>query len=282
MDQSVGIVMPAYHAEATISAAVGSLLAQGFQDWRLFVISDDGADYEAVLSKAGLRDSRFRFLATPTRQSGASAARNIGLDALDTGYGALLDADDRFKPSKLARCMEALKTHPIVSTAIDVVDLEYNHLRDVGTGEDRELTAGQHKFVNLSMDSMILWDRRVTDARCDATLPNMNDLDFLIRLFAKVERSFHIGEPLHDYVKVPTSLSNAPRVTERMIASKTVIMGRLRDGYYGVDQEAVDGLVKFLTVSIGAERAFREAAGMKPGLLFEDHLEPRLRATSSA
>lgn len=282
MDQTFSIVMPAYRAQPTIAAAVRSVLEQSYGDWQLLIVSDDGADYAAFLAEAGLRDERFRFFATPTRQSGASTARNVALDAMDTAWGAFLDADDRFKPKKLARAAEALRTHAIVTSAIDVTDAGFNHLRYVGDGEDRELTPGQHKFVNISMDSMIVWDRRATDARCDATIPNMNDLEFVLQLYRKAPRSFHLGEPLHDYVKVPTSLSNNPRVTERMVASKTVIMSRLRAGYYGLDQEAVDGLSRFLTVSIGAERAFREAVSMTPGLLFEDHLEPRLRATSSA
>jgi glycosyltransferase involved in cell wall biosynthesis len=282
LDETFGIVMPAYRAEPTIAASVRSVVEQTWDRWQLLIVSDDGQDYEAVLAGAGLSDSRFRFFTTPTRQSGASTARNVALDAMDTAWGAFLDADDRFKPNKLVRSAQALKTHGIVTTAIDVMDTAFNHLRYVGSGDDCELTAGQHKFVSLSMDSMIVWDRTRTDARCDPTIPNMNDLEFLLQLYSRAPRSFHLGEPLHDYVKVPTSLSNAPTVTERMVASKTVIMTRLREGYYGLDEEAVDGLCRFLTISIGAERSFREAASMTPGLLFEDHLEPRLRVTSSA
>lgn len=282
MDETFGIVMPAYKAEPTIVASVQSVLDQTWDKWQLLIVSDDGQDYEAFLAEAGLRDDRFRFFATPTRQSGASTARNVALDIMEMSWGAFLDADDRFKPNKLARSAAALKTHAVVTCAIDVMDTAFNHLRDVGIGEDRELTPGQHKFVNISMDSMIVWDRRVTDARCDPTIPNMNDLEFVLQLYSRAPRSFHLGAPLHDYVKVPTSLSNNPKVTERMVASKTVIMTRLREGYYGLDQESVDGLCRFLTISIGAERAFREASSMRPGLLFEDHLEPRLRATSSA
>ncbi len=278
MSARIAIVMPAYRAETIIHNAVGSVLAQTVADWQIVIVADDGVDYEAALRERGIVDARIRFLATPTRKSGASAARNVALEAIDTPFAALLDADDRFHPEKLARCLAALETHAIVSTAIDVVDTDFRHLRYVGKGVDRPLTAGRHKFVNLSMDSMIAWDRRRTDARCDATLPNMNDLDLLIRLYAHApDGSFHIGTPLHDYVKVPTSLSNAPTVTERMVASKTTMMARLRDGHYGVSEEAVAGLTKFLMISIAAERAWREVSATTPGALFEDHIEPRLR-----
>ena len=82
------------------------------------------------------------------------------------------------------------------------------------------------------MDAMLGWDRQVTDARFDPTLPNMNDLDFLMRLYARSTGSFHIGEALHLYVKQPTSLSNGAGMTERMIAAKTLIRQRLAAGYY--------------------------------------------------
>jgi len=283
MSEPISIVMPAYRAEATIAGAVESVLAQSYGDWRLIVVADDGADYEALLGRAGIADSRLVFIASGGVGSGASRTRNAGLDAVTTRYGALLDADDRLKPAKLARLMAALADHAIVTTAIEVTDAALRPLRQVGAGPDRLLSAGAHKWVNFSMDAMLGWDRAKTHARFDPTLPNMNDLDFLMRLYERAPGSFHIGEALHLYVKQPQSLSNGAGMTERMVAAKTLLRERLADGYYHfADPGAAAGLDAFLAVSLEAERLYPAALAARPGLIFEDHIEPLLKAAATS
>ena len=172
LTETISIVTPAYRASANIGGAVKSILAQTYADWVLVLVSDDGEDYEAILGHQGLADPRFRFVASSGVGTGASRARNAGLEAVGTQYVAVLDADDRFKPKKLERAVVALADHAIVSTALAVVAADGSSLRTVGAGPDRALAAGVHKWVNFSMDSMIAWDRRLVDARYDPELPN--------------------------------------------------------------------------------------------------------------
>jgi glycosyltransferase involved in cell wall biosynthesis len=283
MSESISIVMPAYRAESSIVGAVESVLAQSHGAWRLIIVADDGVDYEALLGRAGITDSRLVFVASGGVGTGASRARNVGLERVTTRYGALLDADDRLKPAKLKRLMAALSEHAIVTTAIEVTDADLRPLRQVGAGPDRVLGAGAHKWVNFSMDAMLGWDRERTDARFDPTLPNMNDLDFLMRLYERAAGSFHLGEALHLYVKQPQSLSNGAGMTGRMIAAKTKLRQRLAEGYYRfADAGAAAGLDAFLAVSLEAERLYPEALAARPGLIFEDHIEPLLKAAATS
>lgn len=273
--------MPAYRAETMIARTVGSLIGQSFTDWELLLVADDGADYGRVLADAGIADRRIRLLSSGGIGLGAARARNVALEAGEAPFAVLLDADDLMKPEKLARLAEALAAHAIVSTALEVTDAGLKPLRLVAAGPDRMLTAGAHKWINLSMDTMIGWDRRRTDARFDPSLANMADLDFLIRLYERSASSFHIGAPLHVYVKQPNSMSNKTDVTERMIASKATIRQRLADGSYRLaDASAAEGLDGFLAISMEAEAAYPAALAARPGLLFEDHLEPRLIAAA--
>ncbi|MGV3652436.1 MAG: glycosyltransferase, partial [Devosia sp.] len=236
-----------------------------------------GEDYEALLGRAGLWDRRCRFISSGRIKGGASRARNIALDALDTPYAAILDADDRMKPEKLAQMRRAFADHPVVSTALDVMDDRYRHLRFVGDGQDRVLAARDYKFTCLSMDSMIGWDRRRCDGRYDPALPNLTDLDFLMKLWRTSEGTFHLGTPLHDYVKLSVSMSNGPGVTERMIGVKRLLLERLARGDYPMLGEgAAEGIARFLTISLDAEERYEAAMAERPGLLFEDHLEPML------
>lgn len=276
MDQTVAVITPAWNAQATIVTTVQSVLSQTHAAWELWLIADDGFDYEAFLAGAGLRDPRMRFLSSGGSGRGASNARNVALEAITAPYAAILDADDRLKPQKLQHAVAGLAAHGIVSTALDVMTESFSHLRNVGDGPDRVLSAGTHKWVCLSMDSMIVWDRRRCDGRYDPAMSNMTDLEFLLQLYRTAPTSLHLGTPLHDYIKRASSMSNGKNVAAGMIASKTEILRRLRTGHYGLPDAEVEGVAAFLTISLEAEARYEAALAATPGLLFEDHIEPML------
>jgi glycosyltransferase involved in cell wall biosynthesis len=277
MSTTVAIVTPAFKAQSTIVTTVRSVLAQTHADWQLWLVADDGVDYAALLDQAGIADPRIIHAQSGGIGRGASNARNVALEAITAPYVAILDADDRFKPGKLASAVAALADHAIVTTALDVMTDDFVHLRYVGDGPDRLLTPGAHKWVSLSMDSMVVWDRRRTDARYDATMSNMTDLELLLQLYRAVPASFHLGTPLHDYIKRASSMSNGANVAAGMIASKTTLLTRLRAGAYGLPEADVTGLERFLEISLAAESLYADALATQPGLLFEDHLQPRLQ-----
>lgn len=282
MDEAISVVMPAFRAEPFIATAVASVLAQSYPHWQLWIVSDDGVDYESVLAERGLSDRRLRFLSSGGTATGASRARNLALDRIGTPFVAILDADDGFLPQKLAQGVAALAHHAVVSCALDVVTGSGRALRRVGTGPDRLLGPAEYKFVNLSMDSMILWDRRRTDARYDPNLSNMTDLELLLQLWQQAPGTFHLGTPLHRYAKLSGSMSNSTGTTAGMIASKTALLQRLGSGHYRLPESAAAGVGRFLELSLAAEQSFPAALAAQPGLLFEDHLEPLLSAASTA
>ena len=277
MDQTVAIITPAWNAQPTIVTTVQSVLAQTHADWQLWLVADDGSDYETFLAEAGIRDPRIRFSSSGGIGRGASVTRNVALDQIAAPYAAILDADDRLKPQKLELAVKGLQDQAIVTTALDVMTDDFSHLRFVGQGADRVLTPGTHKWVSLSMDSMLVWDRRRADGRYDPTMSNMTDLEFLAQLYRTAPASLHLGAPLHDYIKRSSSMSNGKDVAAGMIASKTEILRRLQTGHYGLPTEDVDGLAAFLTISLQAEALYGAALAANPGLLFEDHLEPMLK-----
>ncbi|MGV3489940.1 MAG: glycosyltransferase family 2 protein [Devosia sp.] len=275
---TVAVVIPAYKATDFIAEAVRSVRAQTVEDWEIWVVADDGDDYEEFLGRHGLVDKRLRFVSTGRVGAGASRARNLALDRITAPYVAILDADDRMKPQKLALALRALDDHPIVASALDVMDVRYKHLRYVGKGPDQVLTPGAYKFVSLSMDSMIVWDRSRCDARYDLTLSNMTDLELLMQLWRTAPSVHYLGTPQHDYIKLEKSMSNGAGVTEGMIRSKRSLLERLEQGKYKfAATDAAEGLIAFLGLSLAAEAAYPLALAEQPGLLFEDHLEPMLR-----
>jgi glycosyltransferase involved in cell wall biosynthesis len=105
----VSIMMPAYNAEATIGAAIESVLAQTYSRWELWIVLDGPAPAaEQVVSS--YRDPRIHLLRQ--EHSGEAAARNLALRHLAGEWVAFLDADDLLLPNHLELAAEHLHAHP--------------------------------------------------------------------------------------------------------------------------------------------------------------------------
>ena len=268
--------MPAYKASETIARAVQSVLAQTHQAFELIIVSDDGEDYEAVLGRNGIADPRLVFTESGNIGGGSPPARNKGIDTARYRYSAILDADDRFQQQKLEVMLPAVAEHGLASCALNITAPDGRVLRHVGLGENRLLAASDYKFTNFSMDSMLVYDRERVDPRFDPALPCLTDLDFVLKLYAGTGTCYHFGTPLHDYVKMPVSVSNGPGVTEKMVATKLLMRERLASGHYREPfPGAFRGIDAFLDLSLEAERAFAPD-GSESIPLFENHIEPRL------
>ncbi|WP_062111257.1 glycosyltransferase family 2 protein [Aureimonas sp. AU40] len=98
----VSVVIPVFNGEACLEAAVRSVLAQTLVDLEVVIVDDASTDASfAIATRLAEEDVRVRPVRLP-RNGGPSAARNRGF-ALGAGeWIAILDADDRFEPTRLA------------------------------------------------------------------------------------------------------------------------------------------------------------------------------------
>lgn len=98
----VSIIIPAWNAETTISAAVASLQAQTMQDWEAIIVDDASTDATPdILHRMAAADGRIRVVRNPANL-GPSGGRNVGLRMARGDWVALLDADDQFLSGRLA------------------------------------------------------------------------------------------------------------------------------------------------------------------------------------
>ena len=105
----VSVVIPLYQTERYIGEAIASVLAQTFADFELIVIDDGSRDQGPHIARA-VADPRVRVVTQANR--GLAGARNSGIRAARGDLVALLDADDRFAPAKLARHVVHLAENP--------------------------------------------------------------------------------------------------------------------------------------------------------------------------
>ncbi len=99
----VSIIMPMFNAIGTVDRAIDSVVAQTERDWELIVVDDASADgsFEHVATRYS-GEQRIRCLAQAVN-SGPSAARNRAIGEAQGEWIAILDADDAWRPERLAR-----------------------------------------------------------------------------------------------------------------------------------------------------------------------------------
>jgi len=104
----VTVVVPGHDVDLYAAEAVASLSAQSLPSWTAVLVDDASADGTgAIFDEAAAADPRFRVVHLPSRR-GLGAARNVGLDLVQTPFVAFLDADDRMRPDALATLVSTL------------------------------------------------------------------------------------------------------------------------------------------------------------------------------
>jgi len=106
----VSVVVAAYNQGPWLAQAIESVRAQTFVDWELVVVDDGSTDETPSIVARYAADARVVYI----RQARAerSSARNRGIAASSGRLVAFLDADDLWRPEKLARQIAALAVDP--------------------------------------------------------------------------------------------------------------------------------------------------------------------------
>ena len=112
MDEpAVTVAMPVKDCEATVEAAVRSILNQTYRNWRLLVIDDGSSDDTLQRVRRLTTDDRIRVRADGL-SLGLAARLNQAIDLCDGVYFARMDGDDVSYPERLERQVAVLESEP--------------------------------------------------------------------------------------------------------------------------------------------------------------------------
>lgn len=106
----VSVLMTYYNKGAFVEECLRSVLAQEFQDWELLVVDDGSTDKGLELVRT-FSDPRISIIESATN-TGRAAAANRGYDRARGEYVAVIDADDRMAPERLAEQVAYMDRHP--------------------------------------------------------------------------------------------------------------------------------------------------------------------------
>jgi len=149
MTAAYSVVIPAYNAAGTIGEAIASIMAQTVPVQEIVVVDDGSTDGTASVA------SQLKGPITVLRQAnmGPGAATNAGMKRISTPLVAMLDADDLWLPTKIARQVAAFDADPGLAGAFTLARIFAD-----GAAPDPE---GQGAVVRL-------WTRTTLLYRTDA------------------------------------------------------------------------------------------------------------------
>ena len=184
---SVSVVVTAYNVASYIGAAIDSVLAQSYRDFELIVMDDGSTDDTATVAER-FSDARIRLVRTA--HQGAATELRDGIWRSHGRYIALLEGDDVWDRSKLARHVEFLDSHA-------AADMTFSWSRIIDEqGRDTGLTSppwvGPISFSELLADDVVLTasamvfrrDALIDAGGIDTSLDACFDLDACLRIGA--------------------------------------------------------------------------------------------------
>ena len=216
MPPLVSVVIPNYNHARFLRATLDSVLAQTYAHYEILVV-DDGStdDSEAVVRGFG---GRVRYL--PQKNAGVSHARNRGIREARGEYIALLDADDLWHPTKLAKQVPLLDDAAVgmAHTWARSVDAEGAPLGPVHKGASGHLLKEQVLFrptVKAGASSSLV-PRRVYDelGHFDPRLSTSADWDMWRRIIGRY-RIEVFPEVLVDYRELDSAMHTNIEVFHR-------------------------------------------------------------------
>lgn len=213
MTPLVSIIIPAFNRAGYLPETLESALCQSVTDIECIVVDDGSTDDTAnVVDRFLRRDPRVKYLSQ--HNSGPSAARNHGLSQSRGQFIQFLDSDDIILPDKLALQLKQLESANVL--ALSYCDYRYcahdnvnetasrdslppprfimeKPLWDIASRWESELSIPMHCFL---FDARFFREHGI---RFDENLPNHEDWDCWMQIFALDPLIFHVPEVMAIY-----------------------------------------------------------------------------------
>src|SRR6476646_1026398 len=168
---AVSIICPVFNVAAYLEGTLDSILAQDFRDFELLLVNDGSTDSSPSIARryADRHPEKVHYFEHPEgRNRGASASRNLGISHAKGEFIAFIDADDRWRPTKLREQVAVLRADP----RIDLLAGTANYWKSWRGGEDRLVKSGhlQNVLIRPPEASLRIYPLARSPAPCPSDL----------------------------------------------------------------------------------------------------------------
>lgn len=226
----VSVIVPCHNLGQHLDEAVGSVLAQTYQDFEILVVDDGSTDEETRRLLDNF--SRPRTTVFRTGNRGLAAARNFLIAKAQGEFVSALDADDRLHPQFLEKTVAALDADPTLAFAS-------TRLQMFGEQEWTSPPGAQCDIETLLCGDPVVCSALVRRAAVlavgayDEAMPHQGDEDWDLWI-ALVERGYRgviLPDVLFFYRRRPGSMSVACTTGKAHLELVEYLIRKHRDSY---------------------------------------------------
>jgi len=232
--RTVGVVVPCYRHGIFLDACIASIKAQTLSPAAIVVVDDASHDPETIDALGRLDDDPEVTVLRQPENAGPSAARNRGIEWLDTSYVLPIDADDQLLPDALERMLAQLEFAP------EEVGFVYPSWRHIGNQSEEVHPPAYNPWLLMMGNycaAPALFDRRLFakhDLRyAEEIVVGHEDWDLILQLVEKGVYGVPARDPTFLYRRQGFSRVNAvdygPDVFEKTIERRHPHLYRNRD-----------------------------------------------------
>ncbi len=214
----ISVIIPVYNAEKTLKRLAKALLVQIDKDFEAVFINDGSTDKSGEILKE-ICQSEKNFRVITTKNGGAAAARNLGIDKAEGEFICFVDADDVIAPNYLKKMRELM-----IENDADVVCTKYarNKTEDFEKLSDKSEVMCGGEAINALLQMKIdngpvakMFARKVVGKTRMPNVAVAEDLYFNYRVFKHATKVIANESVLYSYIEAKNSLSTKFS-TERM------------------------------------------------------------------
>lgn len=267
---SIAIIIPNWNGKKYLPSMLDSILAQSFEDFRVFVIDDQSTDGSTdVISSYASKDPRIHFMVRDREPKGAQTCRNIGFEQSEGAkYVVFFDNDDLIAPFCLRQRYDFMEAHPELDFGIfPAINFKDHPYDEIGL-------AWGCRYIDDTLKSMLDWTlpmvgwtniyRRSSyvdyNLSWDEKLKSMQDSDFNIQAILKGCKFDYADHARPDYFyrdtqsSISSKLYSAEQADSHVHLVKKIFDSLSSSQLHRYEDDLRSYFVKFLEILISHKK----------------------------
>lgn len=210
----ISVIMPVYNKARYLKKSISSIINQTFNDFELIIIDDGSIDNSLeICEEFAKHDNRIKIV--KIKNSGVSAARNIGLQNCTGKYIQFIDSDDYIDLQMFEELNNIINNYnpEIILSGITKVDKNYKKIKEIiprlkGLNNKTDI---MNNFVGEQFSTGLygcvsnkLIKRSIIEdinLRFNENIKLAEDLDFYLTLYDSIRNIFFCNKSYYYYLQ---------------------------------------------------------------------------------
>lgn len=239
MGDLVSVIIGVYNCKSYLQKAFDSVREQTYRNLEVIVVDDCSTDGSGEFcDEYCMQDERFRVI-HHEKNTGVSGPRNTGLRNAKGDYIYFMDADDYIHEEAIEALVEAIQETGLELSVFDYVKTDK---LDADTRSPREKKSIEivptEKMIFEMLSEVcvrwcVLWNKLYRRTLLDGLFLNdaysIEDQEFNLRVFQRIEQAAFIPEGLYWYIKNPNSIVHNPSLMAKRFYLNTLYRFKMLD-----------------------------------------------------